>query len=50
MSALVELTDEAILDIYFKAIDHGVAKDFIALLEEEIIRRGICTKSVASRG
>lgn len=33
------LSDESLLETYFKAIDLGLEQDFIRLLEEEIERR-----------
>lgn len=45
---LKELSDDVILDSYYKAIDLKLEEDFILILEEEIVERGLTVKSVNS--
>ncbi|MBO8173537.1 MAG: sporulation histidine kinase inhibitor Sda [Bacillaceae bacterium] len=35
------LRDDQLLDVYQKAVDYDIDEDFILLLQQEIIRRGL---------
>lgn len=43
------LSDHLLLEAYYEAIEIGVSEEFILLLEEEIVRRGIAPSSSNSK-
>ncbi|AST94509.1 MULTISPECIES: sporulation histidine kinase inhibitor Sda [Shouchella] len=38
---LHDIDDSLLIDSYVKAVEHRLEDDFIALLQEEVLRRGI---------
>ncbi|WP_409252325.1 sporulation histidine kinase inhibitor Sda [Bacillus sp. SCS-153A] len=41
MNSLFKLSDEEILEVYYRSVEENVVEDFIEMVKQELNRRGL---------